>query len=367
MGIPWNLGAIVDAFTDAAVDPQRWDAAMEVVCRETSSTAAAIFPGQGALPKIPHSDSLRPSMDAYIRDGWVHRDERYKATPVLARQGVVSEFDFITPDEIARHPYYQEFLAPFGLRWFAGVKISCGQDFWVLSVQNSIEKGPFSPQELKMFADLSARLSGPAGLAWTVGFAKADAALEAFQKSSTAAVLINRFGRMFRANNAAEQLFGGDGLQLRNGQIASFDPNANSALHRAVQQVLWTDGHGEAGPIALPRRSGRPVLAFPMRLAALALDVLTPASGVIVLIDLDRPDAPQDEVLRSVFGSSPAEARLARLVAAGESLEQSALRLGIAYETARNQLKSVFGKTGTHRQGELAALIGRLRAPHSSR
>ena len=31
--------------------------------------------------------------------------------------------------------------------------------------------------------------------------------------------------------------------------------------------------------------------------------------------------------------------------------------LGLARETARNQLKAVFAKTGTHRQGELIALL----------
>jgi DNA-binding CsgD family transcriptional regulator len=55
--------------------------------------------------------------------------------------------------------------------------------------------------------------------------------------------------------------------------------------------------------------------------------------------------------------SAVAEARLAAVVASGESLERSAERLGIAKETSRSQLKSIFAKTGCHRHSELVAVL----------
>jgi DNA-binding CsgD family transcriptional regulator len=56
----------------------------------------------------------------------------------------------------------------------------------------------------------------------------------------------------------------------------------------------------------------------------------------------------------------PAEAKLAALIASGISLEAAAERLGVARDTARNQLKAVFTKTDTHRQAELVALLARV-------
>jgi hypothetical protein len=35
----------------------------------------------------------------------------------MVRRGAVSELDVLALEEIARHPYHQEFLALFGLRW----------------------------------------------------------------------------------------------------------------------------------------------------------------------------------------------------------------------------------------------------------
>ncbi len=70
--------------------------------------------------------------------------------------------------------------------------------------------------------------------------------------------------------------------------------------------------------------------------------------------------APSEELLAEMFGLSPAEARLAQRIARGDSLEDIAADAGIKMPTARCQLASVFGKTGTNRQPKLVALLCRL-------
>ena len=57
--------------------------------------------------------------------------------------------------------------------------------------------------------------------------------------------------------------------------------------------------------------------------------------------------------MRSAFHLTQAEAQLASQLASGDPLDTICDRLGIAKETGRNQLKSVFAKTGTSRQAEL--------------
>jgi DNA-binding CsgD family transcriptional regulator len=78
------------------------------------------------------------------------------------------------------------------------------------------------------------------------------------------------------------------------------------------------------------------------------------------LVDREaRPAAAPCDLIEA-FRLTPAEARLAASLAAGEPIEMMAEKLGIAYETARNVLKRIFHKTETRRQGELIALIRRL-------
>jgi DNA-binding CsgD family transcriptional regulator len=63
------------------------------------------------------------------------------------------------------------------------------------------------------------------------------------------------------------------------------------------------------------------------------------------------------DLLQCHFSLTPAEARLALHLVAGETLRSAAVKLSITYETARSQIKRIFNKTGTCRQAELVILI----------
>jgi len=63
------------------------------------------------------------------------------------------------------------------------------------------------------------------------------------------------------------------------------------------------------------------------------------------------------DLFRCRFGLTPAEARLALHLVAGEALRAAAVKLSITYETARTHLKNIFNKTGTCRQAELVKVI----------
>jgi DNA-binding CsgD family transcriptional regulator len=63
------------------------------------------------------------------------------------------------------------------------------------------------------------------------------------------------------------------------------------------------------------------------------------------------------DLLQRHFGLTPAEARLALHLVAGETLRSAEVKLSISYETARTHLKNIFNKTGTSRQAELLVVI----------
>ena len=57
------------------------------------------------------------------------------------------------------------------------------------------------------------------------------------------------------------------------------------------------------------------------------------------------------------FALTPAEIRLAAHLVNGGAVATYAKRHAISRNTARNQLQAVYGKTNTHRQAELVALL----------
>lgn len=363
----WNVDEVVNAFVEAAVDPSRWTGAMNIVAGVTRSVGSILFPVKGAIPGVPHSDSTASLVDSYFGDGWSTREERARGIGVMLRRGAYTDLDFITPDEMDRHPYYQELLAPHGFRWFGGVRMAAGDDLWVLAIQRSIEQEPFAPRDVRQLASLAASLSGTAALARAFGHARVEAALDVFQRTGSAVVLLDRRGDLSRMNGAAERLVG-RGIDVVQRRIVSHDARATVALDRAVWAVLWREPSTEFVPVSLPRRDERALLAYPMRLDGVAADALAPCQVVIVLVDPDHRSGPPEGALKAAFGLTAAEARLAARLAKGDALDAVAHELGIAKETARSQLKTTFDKTGVSRQPELVALLASLLhgAPKSS-
>lgn len=62
----------------------------------------------------------------------------------------------------------------------------------------------------------------------------------------------------------------------------------------------------------------------------------------------------------AAFALTAAEIRLCTALAQNLTLKEAAMQLGLTVGTARDRLKTIFQKTGTHRQSELIGLIKRL-------
>lgn len=90
------------------------------------------------------------------------------------------------------------------------------------------------------------------------------------------------------------------------------------------------------------------------------LTMLVPRSLVLLVA---RPSAtevirPQSNIVARIPSNlTPAEQRLLEALCEGGTLPQISTRLGIAYETARTQLKNIYGKTGVRSQRDLLSLI----------
>ena len=354
----WDSSRIEKAFAEAAFDPSLWVKALNTVSEVTESAGALLLPITGNLIKdIPFTYEMNKSVESYFQNGWHMRDERHRGIDVMVKRGAVDDLDIYSADEIKRHPYYQEFLAPHNLRWFAGIKVGSGTDLWCLSIQRTIAQGPFSNQEKRILGQLSNSLSSSAALARAISSATANGALEAFELSGTAALLINRHGEIFRANLSAELLLTGD-VQIVKRKLICKDKGANAELETALRDLLARPfSAGLAATVGLPRRGRPPLLAHPVKLSGLAANVLADCRGIIILVDPEKRSRPSEAILRTAFVLTAAEARLAARLASGETIEAAAEGLGIAADTGRNQLKNIFAKVGVHRQAELVAAL----------
>jgi DNA-binding CsgD family transcriptional regulator len=113
-------------------------------------------------------------------------------------------------------------------------------------------------------------------------------------------------------------------------------------------------------PIVIRRQRRQPVLVRTLPVHGAARSPFLGARAILTLTPLEARPRPGPAEIAKLFHLTPAEARLACLIAQGLNPQQAAGLLEISRETVRTQLKSIFAKTATHRQSELVAMLSRL-------
>jgi DNA-binding CsgD family transcriptional regulator len=199
-------------------------------------------------------------------------------------------------------------------------------------------------------------------------FVRALGIADAFDMMGTAALLINQYRRVVRTNKVADTKLG-DYLRVVDGHLITDDRNAATSLGQLIERAIVNADAGATmmPPVAIARPGRRAMAVYAIPLSSLIRDVLAGVRAIVVVRDLEECCMPPETHIRNLFGLTSAEAKLATRIASGEQLEVAADELGIAYQTARNQMQAIFAKTDTHRQAEIVALFARLAAARDAR
>jgi DNA-binding CsgD family transcriptional regulator len=347
---------------EAVVDPATWPDVMADVCNSVGAIGAVLLQSDIRTSDVPRTASIDDAIQRYFKEGWHQRDLRARGAALL-KQGkkVIADEDVVTPEEMRRAPYFNDLIYKSGLKWWAAVGFLAGSSSWVLSIQRTAEEGPFEEAEKRLLAPLSQRLTEVASLSTAVGRIALTSAMNALNAVCQPAITIDRFGRVLDTNPAAEALFD-EHIRIRNRRLVVADARAKSCLEKLIDQIRVTSDMAAlpCEPVIIARERRGPVIArcFPIHGGAQTLFL-----GARVLLSLTTVEpkcCPKGALLASTFGLTRAEARVASIIAEGLNPEGAAQQLGISKATARNQLRAVFAKTDTHRQGELVALLWRL-------
>jgi DNA-binding CsgD family transcriptional regulator len=185
----------------------------------------------------------------------------------------------------------------------------------------------------------------------------------AFDATDVALILLDYRARVIRLNKSAEALLSaGQGLTIRGGYLqaaAAAEQDALKALIHRIGSGRRTGRICPGGSMLVTRLRRRPLALTAAPL--IGFDTVHPPRAAIILFIYD-PDAsvrPPMDLLRKGYRLTAAEARLAVLLVQGASLSEVARICEVQVNTVRQQLKSVFRKTGTGHQAELIRLLMR--------
>ncbi len=360
-----NLAQCVDEFYAAAFDPTRWGATLDNLAHAAGAEGATIVFDHSTEAKpgtIAGSASVAEQLSAYFFERDMPDPRQDRVRPSLA-DGMVTDFDHFTPEEIAAEPYYQEFLRPRGYGWHAVGLLREDVVTATLSLKRLLRQGPFEHREVDELSRLMPHLRRVGAAAAATHGDMMRGQLEALARSGIGAITLDRRGHRLATNRLVAF---GDGLEIAGDELRASHRSDQEPLDAAVRQALAPERPSELPAIPLVplrRPSGRrplvvevlPVIGQP---GMSLLDVV----AIALITDLARP-APDDiDGLRTIFGLTRREAEIAAGLANGEPLADVAERLGISHEHARQRLKSIFRKTDTNRQAELVSVIARLQA-----
>ena len=266
--------------------------------------------------------------------------------------------------------FYRTWVQPFDIRYMLGAQIR-GEDGSLcrLRICRPPTAAPFTDREKAICQALIPHFKQAMEIFSRMNCLEAEQHFyaEAVNRLLLGTILLDRDGRVIRMNGVAEKIlaerdglsFSSAGLDVatRDGQHAFQAAIAHGLAAVTGKQPFVDEDFAQA--IAAPRPSGRMPLVIrihPLPQNEVESDDRHPVLALLVY-DPEHKFQLEPQLMRRLFGLTPAEAALAQRLVEGLSLDDAAARLGIRKNTARAQLSVIFSKTGVTRQSSLVSLL----------
>ena len=230
-----------------------------------------------------------------------------------------------------------------------------------LTLERLIGRGPVEASIIQQLDALRPHLARSALLSARLQLERARIASETLAIIGLPALVLDEKGKVLAANPLIEALTGYVHWRAQD-RVSLKDRGADNLLRDAIAAI---DVVGGAGVRSFPVRDAANdammvAHVVPIRLSA--RDIFVRCAAVLVLTPVTLPQAPPVELVQSLFDLTPAEARVARSLASGETVEAIASTRGVSQNTIRMQVRGVLEKTGCNRQVDIVALLTAISA-----
>ncbi len=261
---------------------------------------------------------------------------------------------------------YRICMEPINIYHMMGADLrgASGQRFSV-RLARSKDMPNFDAEDRAFFADLCSHIQR--AVASGVQLVQMDLERKLFAKTisgrSIGTITLDERGKVVNCNFSANEFVREkDGIGIVNEQIHLVNSGNRDRLNGYIQEVIAANRKQEQSPVyamAVDRQSGK--APYELLIKPIAIDkTVESARTPHLMVFISDPEKKYEidiKMLMSLYGLTRAEALLAKNLAEGQSLDQSAASLGIARNTARAQLRSIFSKTGVTQQSMLVSLI----------
>jgi DNA-binding CsgD family transcriptional regulator len=352
---------LVDRIYASSFAPELWPEVMDELSSLAEARGGVLFAANPKGLNWKSSESVAEHMDAYATQGWIQRGQTRRARQLeLNHAGFVIEADIFSLEELERDPTFSEFLRPRGLGWTVStaMPLPTGDDLFIC-INRDYRRGPVERAVVEQLDELRPHLARGAFMAARMQLERARVASETLALIGLPALVLGPNGRVLAANGLIDAMRTHVRWRAHNG-FSLRDETADKLLADAI--VSLHDDRS-AAPRSFPARdpeAGTPMIVHLIPIRGAARDIFAGCSAVLAMTPVGAPHAPPAELVQSLFDLTPAEARVARSLVVGKSIEDIASDGAVSRNTVRTHLRGVMEKTGCNRQAEVVALLGGL-------
>ncbi|QBR71909.1 helix-turn-helix transcriptional regulator [Beijerinckiaceae bacterium] len=354
---------LIDRIYECSFAPELWPGVLDELAQIVDGWGGAFVIANANVGVVGWTASTEVYEDAatYVSEGWIMRGSRLNRLFGARHAGFLSEYDLFTAEELDSDPVYRDFFRPRSFGWQAttGVPLPTG-DWFIFSVGRHNSRGPVEPAFIQQLDVLRPHLARSALMSARLRLERARAATETLALIGLPALVFDNQGKVIAANHLIEAIT--EHVQWRaQNRVSLKDTNANALFRQAVETLNIINGTPVRSFAVRGADTNAAMVAHVIPIRRSARDIFVRCAGVLVMTPLTLPQAPPVELVQSLFDLTPAEARVARSLSAGETVEKIASIGGVSLNTVRTQVRGVLEKTGCRRQAEVVALLGGVR------
>jgi DNA-binding CsgD family transcriptional regulator len=348
----------LDRLYEAAVLPELWPGVLDSLNDQVDVAASVLLGIRGTEVRWTSSASFEDVAITYFQRGYQAQDERTARLVAAGHAGFLCDLDVFTLEEWEANPIRRDLLVPAGFGWGVATTIQVPNgDMLVVHGERRHAAGPPEHATVRRLDALRPHLARALLLSSRLAFQQLAAAADALEIVGIPAAVLGRGGRVLAANHLLSAL-APDIVQLRASRLALSSPMADAQLVRTLDGLTNPAMAAAVQSIAVPGTNGLPpsiVHLYPLRRQA--RDFFSGASAICLVTEVTRREVPPAAIVQGLFDLTAAEARIARGIGQGLTVEELSHSNQVSLATVRTQLKAVFEKTGTKRQSELAGLL----------
>ena len=185
-----------------------------------------------------------------------------------------------------------------------------------------------------------------------------EASISVLDRLPLGVMFVESGGKVAYSNRRAKLIFDGEyDLSLTKGFFSTSSAEVNLKVRRHIDEIL----NDPAVPAKVITVHSSRSNSCTLSLSSLeSMKIKRPSGRHYVVGLIATPEAQShitQEGLQQQYGLTPAESRLALAIVNGGDLDSAVESLSISKHTARNQLKTIFQKTGVNKQTELIKKI----------